>query len=316
MGKILLYYKYIDIQNPVQLMHEQRRLCESLGLKGRILLAHEGINGTLGGPLEAIESYKEHMYQHPLFHDIDFKESEGAADYFPRLQIKVKKEIVHLGLDPQKVRASQGGLHLSPEEAHALIGSESQNLVLLDTRNDYESRVGTFEHGKVPNIVPNTKTFREFPEYIDQNLEQFKDKEVLMYCTGGVRCERASAYLKLKNVAKAVYQIKGGIHRYVEKFPDGYFRGKNYVFDGRVTTRINKDILSTCEHCHISYDEYTNCINAECNRQIIVCTTCIHIYHNTCSKQCLELVQQSKVNVRTVPHKVSLEDKNGDTCKK
>lgn len=310
MGTIVLYYKYIFIEDPAQLMNEQRQLCESLGLKGRIFVAHEGINGTLGGTAESVELYKAHMLKIPLFADIDFKESQGDAAYFPRLQIKVKKEIVHFGLDPEKVSAADGGIHLTPEEVQALLDAAPEDLILLDTRNDYESRVGTFEHDSIPTVIPNTKTFREFPQFIDKNLETFKGKKVVMFCTGGVRCERASAYLKEKNVAEKVYQIKGGIHRYVEKYPDGYFRGKNYVFDGRVTDKVNGDILSICEHCQIPYDEYTNCVNAACNRQIIVCPNCIGIYHNTCSEQCFLLVQDGKVNVRKVPHKVSL----GDSC--
>lgn len=302
MGKILLYYKYIDIENPEEQMLWQRQLCQSLGLKGRIIIAHEGINGTLGGSNQAIDQYKENMNKHSLFSEIDFKESSGEADHFPRLQIKVKKEIVNLGVDTRLVSAKNNGKYLEPEQAHELISQKCTNLVLLDTRNNYESRVGTFENA----IIPNTQTFREFPDYIDKNIDLFKDKEVIMFCTGGVRCERASAYLKLKNITKEVYHIKGGIHKYVEKFPNGYFKGKNYVFDRRVTVQVSEDILSNCELCQIAYDEYTNCINAECNKQIIVCPNCIGQYHNTCSPECLALIKTGYVNVRTIPHKLDI----------
>lgn len=304
MGKIILYYKYVDITNPKALMDEQRALCQSLGLKGRIIIAHEGINGTLGGSAEAIEQYKKALNNHKLLSEIDFKESAGDADYFPRLSIKVKNEIVHFGVDTKKITAKDAGIYLSPEETHALI-AHNKNLVLLDARNDYESKVGTFQNA----IVPNIETFRELPQYIDNNLEQFKDKEVLMFCTGGVRCERATAYLKSKDVAKKVYHIQGGIHRYIEKYPDGYFKGKNYVFDGRITVKATDDILANCEHCAIPFDDYTNCVNASCNRQITVCPNCIKSYHNTCSKECLNKVQTASVNVRTIPHKVHLESR-------
>lgn len=300
MGKILLFYKYVDIENPEAIMAWQRELCESLGLKGRILLATEGINGTVGGSLEATEQYKQAMLGHELFKDVDFKESSGGAEYFPKLQIKVKKEIVCLRLDTKEVSYKDAGTHLTPSQAHKLIESKPEDLVILDGRNNYESRVGTFEDA----IKPDINNFRNFPEYIDKNLEQFKDKQVLMYCTGGIRCERASAYLKLKGVAKEVYQIQGGIHRYTEEFPDGYFRGKNYVFDARVTVKITDEILAQCQVCKITYDEYTNCINAECNKQIIVCSDCIKDYHNTCSSDCLNLVKEAQVNVRTKPHKL------------
>lgn len=300
MEKILLYYKYVDIQYPHAIMAWQRQLCESLGLKGRILLAHEGINGTLGGTVEACDAYKKAMNEHELFQDIDFKESAGGADHFPRLMIKVKNEVVRLGLDIEKVSYKNAANYLTPEEAHNLMAANPEDLVILDGRNAYEARVGVFENA----IVPDIATFREFPEYIDNNTDLFKDKKVLMYCTGGIRCERASAYLKMKNVAQEIYHIKGGIHRYIEQFPDGYFRGKNYVFDGRISVKANDDILATCEVCTEKYDAYTNCINAECNKLIIVCPSCITKYHNTCSESCFNLVQQRKVNIRTIPAKI------------
>lgn len=299
MGKILLFYKYIDIANPQAIIKWQRQLCESLDLKGRIIIATEGINGTVGGPEMACEQYKEAMNKHALFGEIDFKETNGDSSYFPRLRIVTRKEIVHLGLDTKQITAQDAGIYLTPKEAHELIKNKTDNTVLLDTRNDYESRVGTF----TDSIIPNTRTFREFPAFIDNNVETFKDKEVIMFCTGGVRCERASAYLKSKNVAKKVYHIKGGIHRYVEEYPNGYFRGKNYVFDGRVTASVTNDTLAKCDHCNIPYDEYTNCINAQCNRQIIVCPDCITSYHNTCSTECLNLVKENKVNIRILSRK-------------
>lgn len=299
MSKIILYYKYVRINEPEAMVNWQRELCQALNLKGRILIAKEGINGTLGGTNEAIELYKKAMLNHSLFNDIDFKESHGSDKHFPKLQVKIKSEIVKLGIDPELIKAEDGGIHLTPEEVHELITKnlDKDDFVLLDTRNDYESNIGTF----VNAITCNTKTFREFPAYIDQHLNTFKDKKVIMFCTGGVRCERASAYLKSKNVAQEIYQIKGGIHRYVEAYPDGFFRGKNYVFDGRIAMQVTNDVLAQCEHCHIIYDEYTNCFNAECNRQIIVCPTCIEIYHNTCSETCKDLVQNLKVNIRKKP---------------
>lgn len=299
--KIILYYKYTDIENPEKVLAWQKQLCVSLKLRGRIIVASEGINGTLGGSSDALEEYKKAMESNALFKDIDFKESEGSAECFPKLMIKIKDEIVNLGLDKKKYRAQNGGVHLKPEDVNKLIES-NQDLVLIDTRNDYESRIGTFKNA----IKPDTKNFRDFPRYVDDNLNKFKDKKVLMFCTGGVRCERASAYLKSKEVAQEIYQIKGGIHRYVEKYPDGYFRGKNYVFDGRVSVKVTDDILGQCEHCKKSYDDYTNCINAECNIQIIVCSDCIEVYHNTCSQECLDLVKNYKVNIRQKPKKVSL----------
>ena len=303
MSKILLFYKYVDVEYPEAVLSWQKELCQSLNLKGRIIIASEGINGTLGGSDIEIEAYKSQMNNNSKFKDlfsgIDFKESFSDKSCFSKLKIVVKKEIVRLGLDPDIIKAKDGGKHLTPEQAHSLITQNPEDLVLLDTRNNYESRIGTFvlNNGQSA-IASDTNTFREFPKYIDENLEKFKDKQVLMFCTGGVRCERASAYLKSKNVSKNVYQIEGGIHRYAQKYADGYFRGKNYVFDSRIASQVNDDILSECDYCKEPYDNYSNCINAECNIQIIVCPNCMETYHNTCSDRCLDLVLNKKVNIR------------------
>jgi len=294
MGKILLFYKYIAIEYPKQLLKWQRKICTDLGLKGRIILGHEGINGTLGGTVKNIEHYKTIMDNHQLFKGIDFKESPGGADNFPKLSIVAKDEIVNLGQDPKKITPKDGGIHLTPQQVHELLNNKPEDLVILDARNKGESDVGTFKDA----ITPNTKHFRELPEYIDNNLDQFKDKQVLMYCTGGIRCERATTYLKTKNVAKEVYQIEGGIHRYVEQFPEGHFRGKNYVFDSRVTVCVNDDILGSCGICSTSCDEYINCLNALCNKHFICCNTCLKQYNNTCGATCMELVRDKKVQVR------------------
>lgn len=304
MGTILLYYKYINIDSPEHIVEEQRALCQELSLKGRILVAHEGINGTLGGTAEHIELYKEFMKQHKLFHDIDFKESKGSADHFPKLKVLVKKEIVNLGIHPDLINARDAAPHLSPEEVHALLTSSPEDLIVFDARNGYESDIGTFANA----IRPSINYFRELPAYIDNNPELFKNKRVLMFCTGGVRCERASAYLKSKHLAKEIFQIKGGIHKYAEAYPNGFFRGKNYVFDGRIAQKVTNDIQAVCKHCSIPYDDYSNCLNAECNKQIIVCPPCADLYNTTCSLGCKELVTSGFVKVRVIPHK--LEPKN------
>lgn len=294
MGKILLFYKYVDIEYPKQVQKWQQKLCADLGLTGRIIIAHEGINATVGGSEKNVEIYKKAMEKDPRFRGIDFKESQGGSGCFPRMRIIVKNEIVYLGLDPQKVTAKNGGQHLTPEETHTLIASKPDDLVILDARNDYEWRIGAFTDA----IKPDIEHFRQFPQYVDENLEQFKNKQVLMYCTGGIRCERASAYLNEKGVAKKVYQISGGIHRYVEQYPDGFFRGKNYVFDDRVAVRVNNDILSTCTLCSTLCDDYTNCLNAECNEHFIACPACIEKYGNACSATCQELLKTQKVKPR------------------
>ncbi|MCF7900361.1 rhodanese-related sulfurtransferase [Candidatus Babeliales bacterium] len=305
MGNILLYYKYVSIDQPEAIQKWQLELCKNLGLTGRIIIATEGINGTVAGSLEATNAYIDAMKEHPLFGGIDFKTAPGNEKYFPRIRVVVKDEIVRLDEDTQKVTVKDGGTHLTPEQVHELLNNKPDDLVILDTRNDYESRIGVFRDALTPHI----KTFREFPEYINKNLDTFKDKKVLMYCTGGVRCERATAVLQQKGVAKEIYQVEGGIHRYVEKYPDGHFRGSNYVFDGRIAARINDDILSECDLCGVPSDFYTNCLNAECNKQYLSCQPCLEKTNETCSSECFTLVQEKKVTVRVKLLRTHLEIK-------
>ena len=302
MGKILLYYKYVAIHDPLVIQSWQKELCAQLNLTGRIIIAHEGINGTVGGTLEAVENYKHAMLEHSLFSDIDFKISDGGSNCFPRMKIVVKNEIVRMGIDPKDLSADDAGIYLTPEEAHNLMAEKKDNLVILDTRNTYESAIGTFKDA----ILPPIENFRDFPEYIDTHTDLFKDKEVMMFCTGGVRCERATAYLKTKNVASKVYHIKGGIVRYTEEYPDGFFKGSNYVFDGRVTVTINKETVGTCLFCSVPHDACSNCVNTRCNDRIISCLDCSAKYYNTCSEKCAHLVLTKQVAVRTVPTHVAL----------
>ncbi|MBS1987064.1 rhodanese-related sulfurtransferase [Candidatus Dependentiae bacterium] len=294
MNTILLFYKYVHIDNPVRFMRWQKKLCTELGLKGRIIIAQEGINGTVGGLPENTERYKKIMAEHPLFGDVDFKESQAEDQGFPRMRIVVRSQIVETGLDATQGRPENTGTHLTPAQTHALIDAKPDNLVILDTRNRCESAIGSFTDA----VKADIDTFRDFPAYVDKNLEQFKDKQVLMYCTGGVRCERATAYLKEKGVAEEVYHIEGGIHRYVEQFPDGHFRGKNYVFDGRIAVKVTDDILGACALCATTCDEYYNCLNASCNKHFIACQSCIESFKMSCSSDCYQALENGTAKRR------------------
>lgn len=302
MNTILLFYKYIVITYPKQIMKWQQTICQQLGLTGRILISHEGINGTLGGTTEQTNQYKALMLDHELFNNIDFKESEGGAECFPRLSVKVRNEAVSLGIPYDQLTPKNGGEHLTPEQAHELISAKPQDLVILDARNTYEWEIGRFENA----ILPDIQNFRDLPQYFDENIEQFTDKQVLMYCTGGIRCERATAYLNEKNVAKKVYQIEGGIVRYTEKYPDGFFRGKNYVFDGRIAVKINGDVLGSCHICAKACDDYHNCLNAACNKHFIGCTDCVITLNKTCSTACQNLIAENKTHIRPDFNKVDI----------
>ncbi len=302
MGIILLFYKYVQIDNPEQVKNWQKELCSSLGLTGRVLLANEGINATLGGTKEATDAYVAAMNAHSLFGGIDFKTSPGGAHAFPRCKISVKREIVHLGIDPKELTVENTAQHLTPAQTHELFLNPPKNFVVLDGRNNYEAAVGKFEGA----IAPDIRYFRQFPEYINQNLDQFKDKTVLMYCTGGIRCERASAYLNQKNVAKKIYQVEGGIHRYVEQYPDGFFRGKNYVFDQRITVKVNDDVISTCLNCPTPSDDYVNCLNALCNKHFVSCADCLNVFAQTCGQRCQTLIEEKKTSKRIPLQKFNL----------
>lgn len=299
MGKITLFYKYVNLTDPNAVMLWQRSLCEKLALTGRIIVGTEGINGTVGGSERSIRCYVRTMKEYAPFKNVDFKFSRYDQDPFPHLQVKVKKEIVALGIDPEKLTAAHGGKHLSPKQVQALLENKPEDLIILDTRNACEVAIGKF----VGAVDPKIQHFRDFPKYIEDNLAQFKDKQVLMYCTGGIRCERASALLKVKNVAKEVYQIKGGIQRYAENYPNGFFRGKNYVFDNRIAMKVNDDILGQCYICHKAYDEYTNCLNALCNLHYIGCPNCLQLLGNSCSPKCQELIASNLTKVRPTPEK-------------
>lgn len=285
MEKVLLYYHYIHIESPHEIAAWQQSLCTRLGLLGRILIANEGVNGTVSGPQEATNEYKEEVLKHPLFKKVSFKEEDGAPNYFPRLQVTIKKSIVNFGISQN---IANTGRHISPQEAHQLMHDNPDDFVVLDARNVFESRIGKFEGA----ITPSIEYFRDLPTYLDEHQDQFKNKRVLMYCTGGIRCELASAYLQEKNIAKEVMQLDGGIITYAQQFgSQGFFKGKNYVFDGRVAVPVTSDILTNCDLCNEACDEYTHCLNASCNKQFICCPSCLDLLHNMCSHTCLNLVE-------------------------
>lgn len=297
MEKILLYYKYVTLEDPVSIANWQRSLGEQFGLMGRVLIAPEGINGTVSGPNAAIESYQQETTDHPLFADLIFKKESCPPHCFPRLQVTVKKNIVQFGTS---ISPNHAGIHISPAQAHLLMQEQPDDLLIFDARNAFESRIGAFEHA----VKPPIEFFRDLPTYIDTHEEIFKNKRVLMYCTGGIRCELASAYLAQKNIAKEVMQLEDGIIAYAHQFPDGgFFHGKNYVFDARVAVPITDEILTTCDICTTqACDEYTHCLNASCNKQFICCITCKHMLENMCSTTCQTAVTTGSAHKR-IPFK-------------
>ncbi len=274
--QILLYYKYTPIEDPVALRDNQRKLCEELGLKGRIIVAGEGINGTVEGTVENTEKYIAAMIADPRFADIVWKRSEGTGNSFPKLSIKARSEIVSANLGEDDVKPwEMTGKYLPPDELKKWFENEKvgQDFVVIDMRNDYEFKSGYFKD----SVLPPLHNFRDLPKALP-DLEKFKDKKVLTVCTGGVRCEKASGYL-VKKGFKDVYQLQDGIVSYMEKYPNQDFLGKLYVFDERHTVGFNTDspehvVVGKCDLCAAACDDYADCADPMCNRHFIACAAC------------------------------------------
>ncbi len=274
--KIILFYKYTHINDPKELMTSQRALCTRLEMKGRMIIAEEGINGTFEGTDAACKEYMDIMKTDPRFADIHWKVSAGTSDgtAFPRLSIKVRKEIVslHLGdeadIDPNQTT----GVHLKPNNLKEWY-DQGKEFYIVDMRNDYELRVGQFEG----TVFPELNNFRDLKKNI-QKIEDLKDKTVLTVCTGGVRCEKASGLL-VREGFKDVYQLDGGIVSYMEQFPGQDFKGSLYVFDKRITMNFNDpakhEIIGRCSKCGVPSEHYINCANLMCHDHFICCESCL-----------------------------------------
>ena len=270
--QILLYYKYAHIDDPKVEMERQKAVCSVLGLTGRIIVAREGINGTVEGTVENTEKYVAWMATNKKFKNIHWKKSEGTGDVFPRLSVKVRDEIVslHLGDDDFSPNETTG-VHLKPTDLRKWY-EEGKEFYIVDMRNDYELKVGKFEN----TIFPGLKNFRDLRENVKE-LESLKNKTVLTVCTGGVRCEKASGYLK-KQGFENVYQLDGGIVSYMQKYPGQDFKGSLYVFDKRKVmhfdTSETHEIIGRCEHCSAPTEEYINCREPMCHDHVLCCLAC------------------------------------------
>jgi UPF0176 protein len=272
--QVLLFYKYVTIENPTELMDQQRALWEQLGFKGRMIIASEGLNGTLEGSVEQVSEYIREMQKDERFSDIHWKKSAGSGETFPKISIKVRDEIVslHLGQDDFSPYEATGK-YLSAEELHQWF-QEKKEFYIIDMRNDYEFKVGHFQG----SINPSFKNFRDLPKILPE-IEGYKDKTVLTVCTGGIRCEKASGYL-VRNGFKDVYQLQGGIHTYMEKYPNQDFLGKLYVFDGRIVMGYNTDSpehvsIGKCDLCEVDCESFADYfLNGTERKHGILCPVC------------------------------------------
>ena len=259
---VILFYKYVAIRNPEVFATEQRALASSLGLKGRILIAAEGINGTLAGPAEAVERYVAALKSDARFADIPIKVSTGDAGTFPKLVVKVRSEIVTLNagaITPDKDN------QLSPADWKRML-EENPDAVPLDIRNRFESDAGKFKNA----VVCDIEHFRELPQYVDR-LQGLKDKTVLMYCTGGIRCEKASALFRGKGF-KNVFQLHGGIAAYQGQFGNEHWQGECFVFDQRMTVRVEEGLvqIGRCGHSGRATSRFVNCLHDPCHKLFLL----------------------------------------------
>ncbi|MGC4377082.1 rhodanese-related sulfurtransferase [Fictibacillus sp. Mic-4] len=284
--RILLYYKYVPIDDPENFAKEHLKYCKELGVLGRILVSEEGLNGTISGTVEQTNKYMEDLRKDPRFSDIEFKIDESEKHAFKKIFVRPKKEIVTWRLEEDVKPYELTGKRLSPKEFYEAL--QDEDTVVVDVRNDYEYEIGHFRGA----LRPDVKASREFPEWVRKNLDQYKDKKIITYCTGGVRCEKFTGFL-LKEGFKDVGQLHGGIVSY-GKDPEvkgQLWEGKCYVFDERISVPINQVedvVIAKCYYCGKPEDRYVNCANPECNRQHVCCVECEEKYKRSCSDECRE----------------------------
>lgn len=296
--KILLYYKFTPITDPEMVRLWQRALCEKLNLKGRILISTHGINGTVGGNIDDLKQYVKETKQFAGFKGTIFKWSDGSRDHFPKLQVRVRPEIVAFGVaDELKVDEHGvvgGGKHLKPRQVNELVEQYGDDVVFFDGRNAYEAAVGKFKNA----VVPNTRTSKDFITELESGkYDGIKNKKVVTYCTGGIRCEILSSLMKNRGFAD-VYQIDGGIVKYGEQYKDdGLWEGSLYVFDDRMGLKFSDSAvdIGECIHCQARTSNYENCALASCNDLVLICETCKadpdKVFHTS---DCLNGAKQAK----------------------
>ena len=277
LNKIILYYSFAPVDDPKAVMLWQKTLCQSLNLKGRILISKHGINGTLGGDMEDLKKYCRATKEYPGFGKTDFKWSEGTGNDFPRLSVKVRNELVAF-TTPEEVKVAKsgvlnGGKHLKPHEVNALVEEKGDEVVFFDGRNAFEAKIGKFKNA----VVPDVQTSHDFIKEIESGkYDHLKDKPIVTYCTGGIRCEILSAVM-INRGFKEVYQIEGGIVRYGERFRDkGLWEGSLYVFDGRMNVNFSDEAktIGECEACGGATSSFRNCSDLGCRDLILLCDHC------------------------------------------
>lgn len=268
---VILFYKFFKVANPQKLMVRQRKLAELFGLKGRMLIAKEGVNATFEGTTRNIKAYIKKQKQTRIFKDVVFKDSKGSGTGFTKLKVKVRPEVVTLGV---------GELNIKRDTAPTVTAAQlekmyqqQEDFVVLDLRNDFEVQAGHFEK----TVNPKLKNFRDLPQKISE-LAHLKTKKVVAVCTGGIRCEKATCLLQREGFGN-VYQLKDGIHTYVKKYPGRRFKGSLFVFDNRMVTPVvdvnNREVVGRCAFCSVPCEQFYNDDSVRPSKKVLCCGACI-----------------------------------------
>ena len=283
-------YKYVIIENPADMRERLFTMWEKLDCLGRIYIAAEGINAQMSVPEHHWDKFKKELYEIPEFTNIPLKIGVHHETSFYKLFVRIKKQIVADGLTMDDYNIENVGTHLTAAEFN--IAMEEENTIVVDMRNHYESEIGHFDGA----ITPQVDTFREELPLVAKELADNKDKKLLLYCTGGIRCEKASAYLKNEGFTD-VNQLHGGIidykHQVEREGLENKFLGSNYVFDERNPEQIGKETISNCHQCEDSCDRHVNCANLSCNLLFLQCNNCELKMQKTCSKKCQRVINMS-----------------------
>ena len=281
--KVLLYYAFTPISDPQAVQLWQQALCESLNIKGRILVSKQGLNGTVGGDMSALKKYVKTTKSYPGFKKIDFKWSAGTGNDFPKLNVRVKDELVAFG-SPAEIEVNEsgvinGGKHLKPYEVDKLVEERGEEIIFFDSRNSFEAKIGKFKNA----IVPDIEASRDFIKEIESGkYDHIKDMPIVAYCTGGIRCEILTTVM-VKRGFSEVYQIEGGIFRYGTKFADrSLWEGSLFSFDARLAIDFSKKakVIGECERCQTKTNTFFNCETELCHELILLCSDCSKLDSN------------------------------------
>lgn len=284
----LSFYQYAKIADPDLFRNTIYLQLERLGVLGRIYVGYEGVNAQISVPTENFEALRTYLYSFDFLNGVrlNIAVDDNGKSFFA-LDIKLRPKIVADGLNDATFDVTQKGIHLKAAEFNEL--ASQPDTIIVDMRNHYEHEVGHFENA----ILPDVDTFREALQVVEKILEPHKEKHIIMYCTGGIRCEKASAYYKHKGFQN-VYQLEGGIIEYARQVKllglENKFKGKNFVFDERLGERISDDVIANCHQCGEPCDTHTNCANDGCHLLFIQCAKCKEKFEGCCSSKCQEII--------------------------